>query len=177
MGPSLDPRIQRTRQLLQTSLEKLLKKKAFEEISVQDITGAATLNRATFYDHYADKSALLECLVASRFLALLDKRGIHFAGNCPSALKAIVLAVCDYLAGMRQLEPHMESAIVAVVRKIILDGLQQHPVNDAFPAEMRAAILSGAIYGAAKEWTQNKRRCTAEQIGDTVMTRLLPVLQ
>jgi AcrR family transcriptional regulator len=177
MGPSPDPRVVRTRQLLQTALEKLLKKKAFEQISVQDITEAATLNRATFYDHYSDKTALLECIVASRFMALLDKRGIRFAGGCPSALKAIVLAVCDYLSGMRHLEPHMESAIVAVLRKVVLDGLQEHPATNGIPAEMRAAIASGAIYGAAKEWAQAKRRCSAEQNADTVMTLLLPVLQ
>jgi AcrR family transcriptional regulator len=177
MSPSLDPRIRRTRQLLQTALEKLLKKKPFERISVQDITDAATLNRATFYDHYPEKTALLECLVASRFMALLEKRGIHFAGACPSALKAIMLAVCDYLSSIRQLEPHMESAIFAVVRKIILDGLQRHPANQAVPTEMRAAIVSGAIYAAAKEWTQTKRRCTAEQIADSVAALLAPVLQ
>lgn len=177
MDPSLDPRIQRTRQLLQAALEKLLKKKSFETISVQDITAAATLNRATFYDHYPDKTALLECLVATRFLALLEQRGIHFAGGCPSALKAMVLALCDYLSGLRQLEPHMESGIIAVVRKLILDGMQQHPANDSISAEMRAAILSGAIYGAAKEWAQTKRRAPAEQIAETVMRLLVSVLQ
>jgi AcrR family transcriptional regulator len=37
-----------------------LKKKDFEDISVQEITDDATLNRATFYLHYPDKSALLQ---------------------------------------------------------------------------------------------------------------------
>ena len=54
----VDPRIRRTRQLLQQALAKLLETKEFEKISVQDITEAATLNRATFYDHYGDKFAL-----------------------------------------------------------------------------------------------------------------------
>ncbi|MGD1097474.1 MAG: helix-turn-helix domain-containing protein, partial [Bryobacteraceae bacterium] len=56
----LDPRIRRTRQLFHQALEKLLEKKEFDEISVQDIADAATVNRATFYDHYPDKFALLE---------------------------------------------------------------------------------------------------------------------
>src|SRR6266567_9466143 len=95
----LDPRIRRTRQLLQQALENLLKLKVFDEISVQEIADAATVNRATFYDHYPDKSALLECLVASRFHQLLAERGVRFDGTCASALRAIALAVCDYLAG------------------------------------------------------------------------------
>src|SRR3982074_986476 len=95
----VDPRIRRTRQLLHQALTKLLKEKNFDNISVQDIADAATVNRVTFYDHYPDKHALLECVVASRFNELLAKRNVKFAGNCSSALSGIVLAVCDYLAG------------------------------------------------------------------------------
>jgi len=94
IGETLDPRIRRTRRLLQQGLGKLLESKEFEKISVQDIADAATVNRATFYDHYADKFALLECLVASRFQELLAERNVQFDGTCASALKAMVLAVC-----------------------------------------------------------------------------------
>jgi hypothetical protein len=38
----LDPRIRRTRQLLQQALEKLLETKELDRISVQDIAAAAT---------------------------------------------------------------------------------------------------------------------------------------
>src|SRR5271155_1522078 len=120
----LDPRIRRTRQLLQQALDKLLEVKGFDEISVRDITEAATLNRATFYDHYPDKFALLECMVARQFHGLLAERGIKFDGSCASALSAIVLGVCDFLGGapgkerQGQIEPHMESAVVAVVRQM-----------------------------------------------------------
>ena len=48
---TLDPRVRRTRQMLRQALRKVLAEKEFEEISVQDITEAAILNRATFYDH------------------------------------------------------------------------------------------------------------------------------
>ena len=69
----MDPRVRRTRQLLQQALDKLLQTKDFENISVQDIAEAATVNRATFYDHFADKFALLEYSVAAEFL-LPDRR-------------------------------------------------------------------------------------------------------
>ena len=70
-----DPRIRRTRKLLQGALATLMQAKSFDEISVQDITEAATVNRATFYDHYTDKFALLEALVAGGFHEFLDQRG------------------------------------------------------------------------------------------------------
>ncbi len=181
-GCRMDPRIRRTRHLLQQALEQLLETKDFDSISVQDITEAATLNRATFYDHYPDKFALLECLVARQFLGLLAQRNVKFDGTCPSAIRGIVLGVCDYVAGIpgterqRQLEPHLESAVVAVVRKMLLDGMKQHPPERSVCPEMIAATVSWAIYGAAKEWAQYPDRAPSEEIADTIMTLVLPIL-
>jgi AcrR family transcriptional regulator len=180
---TLDPRIRRTRLLLQQALGKLLETKEFENISVQDITEAATLNRATFYDHYPDKFALLECMVATRFDELLAERGVSFDGTCPTALKAMVLGVCDYLASMprvdcerqRQLEPHMESAVIAVVRRMILDGLKRHPVENGASPEIIAATVSWAIYGAAKEWVRTPQRCCSETIVETIQALVSPI--
>jgi AcrR family transcriptional regulator len=134
---TVDPRIRRTRQLLQQALEKLLETKEFDKISVQDIADLATVNRATFYDHYTDKSALLVAMVGCRFHQLLAEREVQFDGTCASALKALVLAVSEYLTrmqgpeGTRQLQPHMESAMIAAVRHILLEGLRQHPPKTA----------------------------------------------
>jgi hypothetical protein len=43
-----DPRVKRTRQLLQRAFVDLIHEKSFEAITVQDIAERATLNRATF---------------------------------------------------------------------------------------------------------------------------------
>ena len=180
---TLDPRIRRTRHLLQQALQKLLEEKEFEEISVQDITEAATVNRATFYDHYTDKFGLLECMVASDFHELLAEREVQFDGSCSSGLRSIVLAVCDYLARMqgpdcqRQSQPHMEAAIVAVVRRILVDGLKLHAPKSAVSPEMIAAAASWAIYGAAKEWAQTPDRRSSEEIAGIVSTLVTPILQ
>src|SRR6202041_983629 len=89
-----DPRIRRTRQLLQGALGTLMQSKSFDEVSVQDITDAATVNRATFYDHYTDKYALLQAMVAGGFHELLHERNVSYNGNCPSAVSAVILAAC-----------------------------------------------------------------------------------
>ena len=74
----LDPRIRRTRQLLQGALQTLMQSKTIDEISVQDITETATVNRATFYDHYTDKYALLDAMVAGGFHMLLHERNVSY---------------------------------------------------------------------------------------------------
>jgi len=178
----VDPRIRRTRLLLQQALEKLLETKEFENISVQDIAEEATVNRATFYDHYPDKFALLECLVAQQFHRLLAQRAVKFDGTCPSAIRGIVLGVCDYVADVpgterqRQLEPHLETAVVAVVRHMILEGLRLNPPQRKGCLEMIAATTSWAIYGAAKEWAKMPERLPSEEIADTIMALVLPIL-
>lgn len=181
----LDPRIRRTQKLLQQALDKLIKTKDFDKISVQDITEAATLNRATFYDHYADKFALLECMVANQFNDLLVQRAVTFDGTCVTALRAIVLGVCDYLAStprlvncerQRQMEPHLEAAVITVVKNMVLDGLRRHPVPGLVSPEMAAAAASWAIYGSAKEWLRTPNRCPAEHTADLVLTLVARIL-
>jgi AcrR family transcriptional regulator len=182
---TLDPRIRRTRLMLQQGLEKLLETKEFDRISVQDIAGAAGVNRATFYDHYDDKFTLLQCMVGTRFDDLLAERQVCFDGTCGSALKAMVLAVCEYLfrlrgrqaaGGARVWEPHMESAIVAVVRRLLLDGIRKHPSGREIAPEMIAAAASWAIYGAAREWAQAADGPPSEEIANAVVALVAPIL-
>lgn len=173
---TVDPRVRRTRQLLQQALDKLLEKKQFDAISVQDIADAATVNRATFYDHYADKFALLKAMVGCRFHELLAERQVQFEGSCAGELKAIVLAVCDYIVKRRP-EPHMESAIIEGVRGILLTGLKKHTPANGIAPEIIAASASWAIYGAAKEWARTPERCSAVEIADKVTTLVAPVLR
>src|ERR1700729_379673 len=92
-----DPRVLRSRQMLMEALLRLLARKEFDDISIQEIADEATLNRATFYLHYPDKNALLQAMTAARFRDLIARRGLSFT-NCDGALRAIALGVCDSLS-------------------------------------------------------------------------------
>ena len=67
-----DPRIRRTRQLLQDALQSLLARKSFSEISITDICREAEIARVTFYQHYDSKEALLLTAVADFFASLYE---------------------------------------------------------------------------------------------------------
>jgi AcrR family transcriptional regulator len=70
-----DPRVNRTRQLIMQSFTDLVEeKKNVYSISVQDITTRATVNRATFYAHFEDKFAFLECWMREKFQIILKKQ-------------------------------------------------------------------------------------------------------
>jgi hypothetical protein len=70
----------------------------------------------------------------------------------------------------------MESAIIAVVRNMLLDGLENHPSSQSISPQMIATTASWAIYGAAKEWAQTPNRPPSSEIVDTVVTLISPVL-
>jgi AcrR family transcriptional regulator len=180
----LDPRVRRTRKMLQDALARLLRDKDFDEISIGDIAEESTLNRATFYDHYPDKFALLECLVGSQFQELVAQRNICFDG-CAGALRKIAAGVCYYLAemakpgadGLWRAGMPMETAIVSVVRRLILDGLRRHhPQKPGVPVELVSSTIAWAIYGAAKEWSQSPKRISVERISAAIEKIVAPIL-
>jgi AcrR family transcriptional regulator len=180
----LDPRIRRTRQLLQDALRRLLEEKEFDKISVQDITEAAMLNRATFYAHYPDKFALLGEFIRVSFLQLLAQRDVQFDGSCSSAFQVIILAVCDYLVEVQkslsskqhQFEPFVEATVIDQIRLVLLDGFHRHPVERRISPEMIAATASWAIYGAVKEWANTPNRLSAEQFVSVAVDLVQPIL-
>ena len=180
----LDPRIRRTRGLLQDALKRLLEEKEFDKITIQAIAQAATLNRATFYAHYPDKFALLEELIRVSFLQLLECRKIRFDGSCATAFHPIVLAVCDYLAELqksrafkqRQFEAFVEGTVIDQIRVILMDGFKKHPSESSINPELTVATASWAIYGAAKEWVNNPDRAPSEEFVATAVNLVRPIL-
>ncbi len=184
-----DPRIRRTRKLLQGALASLMQTKRFDEISVQDITEAATVNRATFYDHYTDKYALLDALVGSDFHEFLHERHLRYETGCPGALSAIIQATCDFLTQTHSagncdrqtaFEPLMDAAIVAAIRRLLMDGLERthHPSEEpsASLPEILASAASWAICGGVKQWLSQADRPPAESFVPQLMQLVLPML-
>jgi AcrR family transcriptional regulator len=182
-----DPRQKRTRGLLQDALRKLLQEKPFEEILVQDIANAATVNRATFYDHYADKFALFEAMVAGDFHELLKERNIRFDATCPTAIEATVLAICDYLkeihknkrqcASKGSFSPLLDSALTRAIRIIVLDGLAKRATRTGVWHDVLASTISWAIYGTTREWFYSKRRPRIDEIVSLVVSIVGPAFE
>lgn len=179
-----DPRIRRTRQLLHNALRNLLQNRGLEEISVQEITDAATVNRATFYDHYTDKFALFEAMIAGGFHKLLSERNVQFDCGCSSAVRAIVLAACDYLTQTRAsgacnrhraFEPLMDAAITGAIRRILMEGAHNGS-GSPLPAAWMANAASWAIYGAVKEWFATPCHPPAETITEPIVALVMPLM-
>jgi AcrR family transcriptional regulator len=175
-----DPRILRSRRMLMEALARLLIKKEFEDISVQEIADEATLNRATFYLHYPDKNALLQAMTESRFRDLIERRAITFT-DCHGALRAIALGVCDYLAETTGCPTQLsrmalEGSIIPIVEAMFKEGLAHHGTAPGVDAALRATTAAWAVFGAARCWFQTPNRIPAEEISARIETMVSPVL-
>jgi AcrR family transcriptional regulator len=169
----IDPRIRRTRQMLFQAFQDLLAEKTFDLISVQDIAERSTLNRATFYDHFTDKFALLEAMTGERVRTLIAARMAGNEGTRESGLRQLILAACDFLAEVssgcqkhqRQFEPMVESQVKAIIREFLLEELREDGVTSP---ELKATMVSWAITGAALQWSREKKT-TAAELADAVL--------
>ncbi len=175
-----DPRILRSRRMLMEALARLLIKKEFEDVSVQEIADEATLNRATFYLHYADKNALLQAMTESRFRDLIERRAITFT-DCNGALRAIALGVCDYLAESTGCPTQLsrmalEGSIIPIVEEMFKEGLALHGIAPGVDASLPATTAAWAVFGAARRWFQTPNRIPAEEMAARIETMVSPIL-
>jgi AcrR family transcriptional regulator len=170
--------------LLRDAMSELLATRPYDAISIQDIAERATVNRATFYAHYPDREALLADLIRGDFQKFLEARQVHFDGSCPSALRVVILAVYDFLRGLRNgctkqnrnFEPFVQSVVQAEVEQVLLEGLRRGEFARGRVPDLVAATLSWAIYGAATSALRQTPMPDAETFTNWVYEMVLPVL-
>jgi AcrR family transcriptional regulator len=181
-----DPRIRRTRKLLQGALGTLMETKSFDEISVQDITEAATVNRATFYDHYTDKFALMEAMVAGGFHELLFERQLRYDAGCPAAFGAIIQATCDYLVQVHSrgecdrqtaFQPLVDAAIAKAIQRLLIEGLPREKHPSSISPELIAASASAAICAGVKQWFSTPDHPPVKAVVTQLQELILPMLE
>ncbi len=157
----LDPRVKRTRRLLEAALESLIGEKGFHAITVQDIAGRAGVNRATFYAHFDDKYDLLDHGIRQGFIQEIDKRMLNACHYSPENLRNLIVAVCEYIHGINshckpaqaQFESLVESQVKTVLHELLIKWLERVQVGVAPGTAATAA--SWAIYGLASQWSHS----------------------
>lgn len=174
-----DPRILRSRRMLMDAMARLLNKKEFDDISIQEIADEATLNRATFYLHYPDKNALLQAMTDVRFRDLLERRSISFT-DCDGALRAIALGVCDYLTETTSCPAQLariplEGSIIPVVEGMFKEGISRHAMAPGIDAALLATTAAWAVFGAARCWFRSPDRIPAEEMAAKIEAMVKPV--
>lgn len=86
---SANPSFIRTDKAIMQAFIELLKEKAFEKITVQDILERTPVTRATFYAHYHDKYEIAERML-EQFLQSRDSVRAELMDSSPSKMSSIV---------------------------------------------------------------------------------------
>ncbi len=178
----MDPRVKRTRQMIEQAFEELVREKGFQNMSVQNITERAGLNRATFYAHFPDKYALLDHAIRQSFRQEIEKNMLNACQFTLENLRTLVMISCEFVADThshcafteRQFQSLVESQVRTQIHGLINHWLESIPVSELLPqAQTNAATAtSWALYGLANEWSRAKRTPSLEQYADQVLPLL-----
>ncbi len=183
----IDPRVKRTRGLLQQALIDLAHEKPLDNITVQDIAARAEVNRATFYAHFEDKYALMDYTAREMFLERLDST-LADSRLTLTSLRSLVLATCtfvgEFVGHCAPIHTENEQAMMIMqVRTIIaeiLTGCLAQSAGEAVDApalEWIAITTSWAIWGSIFQWSRAGRKIPAAQLADRILSLLMPGLQ
>ncbi|UPK42661.1 TetR/AcrR family transcriptional regulator [Paenibacillus pabuli] len=184
-----DPRVKRTRQLLlQSFMDLLEQKKNIYSISVQDITARATVNRSTFYAHFEDKYAFLECWMSVKFRNVMEMHLPDYELTGMSDLRTLIQATFVFSARLReytspgdvQFEPMFEIAIQKEIEQLLLRWLRQREGPQTSVAkgmmETTAEVISWGIFGSAMQWSRHPGQRTVETMTRDVLAVAMTVL-
>lgn len=176
----VDPRVKRTRRLLLEAFTALQKEKSITLISVQDIAERATVNRATFYAHFEDKYALMDCWMREEFQQVLERELPAPSQLSLRTLRILIETVFGFLGGFyssckrsdTQFEPMFETAMQQELGKLLLLWLSRLPSASrerGEAIETTAEVISWAIFGPAVQWSRGERTRSAEAMSSQVM--------
>lgn len=180
----VDPRVLRTRKLLEQAFMELMDEKGFQEITIQDITERATVNRATFYAHFEDKFDMLDSFIRQYFnQALADKVPLAPIYTI-ERLQQIIVTVMEFFGPLhkhctpfnrQQMTPMLESAVQEELMKYLLDWFAAAPPSLApkgVKKETAASVWSWAIFGAAFQWSQEGQKAPAGEFAREITLAL-----
>lgn len=174
-----DLRVRRTRKLLREALIDLTTEKGFADLTVQDITERAMVNRATFYRHYQDKydlalaaiaDVLAELKLPSEPLPIASHE--HLYGEPMPALVHLFEHLAEHAKFYRVMLsrdtfPQLESRIRAHVDQLMrqrLAALGYDQQRSRLPFELCMSAMVSTAIGVIKWWLEQKMPYSPEQM-------------
>lgn len=170
--PREDPRVSRTRELIEQSFYQLLMEKSLHTLTIGEIARHARINRATFYAHFEDKYALYRHLVRTTFEQILAENLPTRCNDPRLELRALVRSTCLFFEQLnatcpppdRQTRPLVEVQVQTQLKEYVELWLQKyadHLDGLAAPGDITAETVSWAIFGAGLDWKGGRQSADA----------------
>lgn len=183
MSKKIDLRVKRTRESIRNAFFTLMKLKAYNKISVQDIASEAYINRNTFYLHYIDKDDLLDQLIDETFkefengLNSDDVSGIDeldydsFKRIMIRSFEAIENNIKFYeIIFLRDDIPYLNTKFENLIRNHISLGKTSNSKGEtADETKFYAEYLTVGLVGSIKFWVKNRANFSIEKMADMMI--------
>ncbi|MFF8993556.1 TetR/AcrR family transcriptional regulator [Streptomyces sp. NPDC014983] len=163
MTKRVDPRVQRTRALLRAAVLELATEREPDAITIAEVAERATINRATVYQHYRDRDALLLDAMENELAGLAG-----LVARCPLVVlpKEMPPAFLDILRHVeantvlyrRMLGPCGSARFINRLHQLVAEQVTLQLVTagvgapDAPTVELRAHCAAGAFIGLVTHW-------------------------
>ncbi len=185
----LDPRVMRTRALLQNAMIELVTERGYEPITIQDITDRATLNRATFYLHYQDKDDLLINVFDELVDKIVPAPSVEFDPDHPEwstpGIERIFNHIAEHAGFYHAMLGESGAPFIAVRIREYIEGvgmswlqfLQPDKENVPVPFDIAVNYIGAAYLGVIFWWLDNDRPYSPKYMADRLMYLTVQGLQ
>jgi len=174
----VDRRVRRSRRLLANALLTLVTQKKFSEISVQEITDQADMNRSTFYLHFQSKEELLLAALVEQFDELVSRFGAispeRTIWEAPELDRWVFEHVAEHAAIYKALfaDPNLGLVIHAVIGYIA--DFNERSMHASLPPDQQSALpipilarhIAGSLYALIHWWLANGMPYTPAEMGE-----------
>ncbi|MEC0127537.1 TetR/AcrR family transcriptional regulator [Paenibacillus pabuli] len=151
--------------------------KDFYSITIRDITQEATINRATFYAHFADKYELLETVLSFAFEEYVLKMVDTQAPLMEETVKQLVISLCNYHDSSNQcikkyasVAPIFEENIKTQLERLIFQIItRDSDSRERQPLEYVSTMLSWSIYGLTYRWNLEGRQESPSDLAERMV--------
>jgi AcrR family transcriptional regulator len=179
--PSDDPRAQKTRQKLKQALVEVLADKEFPEITVNDLTRQAEINRATFYSHYADKQQLLDNLVSETFSQMMIAYTSGKTSLEDDNLQEFIKSSWEYVGFFSgSVGGGISDSFTAAIRgevvrqlEVIITTWLETDSTDKSNSQTLISGIAGAIFNTGANWARESNQNQLEEHSQTLRNLMI----
>jgi AcrR family transcriptional regulator len=188
---TLDRRVQRTQQLLQSALIALIQERGYEALSVQDIIDRANVGRSTFYAHFDNKEDLLVSRLDGLRLSLqarqreAKQRSVRPEDQLFAYSHDMFVHVDEHRNVFRAMVGKRSGAIIQkLFYKMLVDlvrgdlkAMTNQKGSSAVPQEAVVQLIAGGLFGLILWWVDGPLKIPIDEV-DAMFRRLaLPAVK
>ena len=182
-----DRRVIKTRAAIKAALEKLVKERGMDKLTVSALAREANIDRKTFYLHYDSIDDLIDCAASDMVEDIISTIDPDLLSANPQEQVRLTLAhvnkkISDdvelyaYMANNLSMDfvlGHIERALVHYARTIGVERLPRELLADGDPGYYRPRFYLAGAVSVYSEWLCSDRTRPIEDVAEVVADALI----